>query len=415
MENLPPRISLEGNRISVFKKKHGKGKDQGDKAGKVIKNWYARIRLDANEYKEVSTREQDLERAKVKAVQLAYKYQARYDQGLAVREDSFKFVAEEYFKDYKKECIKNDRLKYYKEAYSSYEKILLPFFGKRQITGINSRAINQFLTDRSQNGRNRFGKELSNSTLSKEKGYLIAIFDYALKQGFLNKIPDFPKISNKSAFTPRPCMTEKEWIHFNSVLKDFHKELPANALKQRFNRECLRDWCQLIAYSGLRTGEASKLKWKDWEVVNRDGVEYALITVRAEEQGASKTGYRKVVAIKYVNTALKRRLSKSSFTDPDDYIFTEYNSPNPVISFKKSFNAALKKSGIGFKDGKKLKGYTPYGLRHLNASLALIVRNVDIYALALNLGNQMTTTEKFYSKAKPEDFAAQLGKLDFED
>jgi hypothetical protein len=41
------------------------------------------------------------------------------------------------------------------------------------------------------------------------------------------------------------------------------------------------------------------------------------------------------------------------------------------------------------------------------------MRNVDIYALALNLGNQMTTTEKFYSKAKPEDFAKQLGNLDF--
>ena len=64
---------------------------------------------------------------------------------------------------------------------------------------------------------------------------------------------------------------------------------------------------------------------------------------------------------------------------------------------------------------RKTDGYTPYILRHTAATLALTMRNVDIYALALNLGNQMTTTEKFYSKAKPEDFAKQLGNLQFEE
>ena len=121
------------------------------------------------------------------------------------------------------------------------------------------------------------------------------------------------------------------------------------------------------------------------------------------------------MVIKYINTALERRYSKTPFKDPEDYIFSHPDRPEPIQKFRSSWNAALKISGVGYKDGKKLDGYTPYILRHTAATLALTTRNVDIYALALNLGNRMTTTEKFYSKAKPEDFAKQLGNLEFEE
>ena len=82
------------------------------------------------------------------------------------------------------------------------------------------------------------------------------------------------------------------------------------------------------------------------------------------------------------------------------------------MSFRRSFDSTLKKAGIGFdKDGRKIKGYSPYILRHSMATFALTLRNVDIFYLASNLGNQVSTTERFYSKATAEDFAAHLGKL----
>ena len=411
MSDLPKPIKLEGNRITLFKKKHGKGANQGNKADKIIKNWYAKIRVDTGVYKVASTNEEDVERAKVKAVQLAYKYQARHEQGLALKEDTFKFIAEGYYKLYKAECKAKNRLKYYRESRSFYKKVLASYFGNRKITGISSKDIYELFNHRQSTATNRSGDKLSNSRLSKERGYLNAIFNHALATGYLNRIPEFPKIGNKDAFNPRPSLSEAEWIKFNSVLKDFHLDLPESQEKQRFQRECLRDWCQVIAYSGIRTGEASRLKWKDWQSIKEDGQEYAIITIRAEEQGASKTGFRQVVAIKYVNTALARRKSKSQFIDDDDYIFANYNTPDPILSFKKSFNSALEKAGIGFKNGKRLKGYTPYILRHTAASLALTHRNVDIYALALNLGNSTPIVEKFYSKATPLDFKSQLGNL----
>ena len=82
------------------------------------------------------------------------------------------------------------------------------------------------------------------------------------------------------------------------------------------------------------------------------------------------------------------------------------------MSFRKSFEQALKRARIGFdKNGKKLKGYSPYILRSTYATLRLTKGNVDIYELAQNLGNQVEITEKYYSKAKPKDFAKNLSKV----
>ena len=36
---------------------------------------------------------------------------------------------------------------------------------------------------------------------------------------------------------------------------------------------------------------------------------------------------------------------------------------------------------------------------------------IDIYKLAKNLGNQVATTEKYYSKARPSDFKESLSKI----
>ncbi|WP_339809979.1 deaminase [Zunongwangia profunda] len=67
---------------------------------------------------------------------------------------------------------------------------------------------------------------------------------------------------------------------------------------------------------------------------------------------------------------------------------------------------------IGFDDkGNKIKGYTPYMLRGTYATLRLTLGNVDIYKLAKNLGNQVATTEKYYSKARPSDFKESLSKI----
>ena len=412
LEPLPTRIKLEAGRIILFKKRHGKGHNQENKEGKVIKNWYASILVSKGKRKIVSTGFENTELASQRARELAFEYTAREHQGLSLRSDKFEDVGEQYYRQYRAECERNDSLNLYDDYYSKFQRIWLPYLYNKQMTTITSRDISKVFQHRTRQLRN--GKKISASTLTKDITAIKRVFEYAVSQGIINQMPLFPTVSNREAFKPRPALTEDEWKTLNKTLREYSK-LPNLDEHTVYYREACRDWCQVISYSGLRTGEASRLKWKDWEKKFVDGTEYGLLTIRADEKGARKTGPRKVVVIKYINTTLERRYEKTKFKDQEDYIFAHPDTGEPIQKFRGSWDAALKMSGIGIKHGERMEGYTPYILRHTMATFALAIRNVDIYALALNLGNQMTTTEKFYSKAKPEDFAAQLGKLDFED
>ena len=154
--------------------------------------------------------------------------------------------------------------------------------------------------------------------------------------------------------------TEDEWKKFNAVLKYFDQDLKGKItggnhglasgdLKhQMYYRRALRDWCQLIAYTGLRTGEASLLKWKDWKIENKGKEnELAILQVRAEEKKGSKTGEREVVGLKYVNTALIRRKNDTIYNKPDDYIFSHVkrHEGQPIMSFRKSFEKSEQSTG----------------------------------------------------------------------
>lgn len=410
MEKLPDRIQLEAGRIILFKKRHGKGHAQDAKQGKIIKNWYASILVDKSKRKIVSTGFANLAQAKKKAQELAFEYTALQHQGLSLRSDKFEAVGEQCYRHYLRECERKDAVDLHDDYYSKFQRIWLPHLYNKTMSSITAKQINDIFIKRSQERRD--GKRLKPSTLSKDLTAIRMVFKHATKQGIINQIPEFPNVSNTEAFKPRPSLTEDEWKTLNATLRTYSKAKGIDD-HTRYYREACRDWCQVIAYSGIRTGEASRLKWKDWQEKTVDGVKYGLIHIRADEKKARKTGARKVVVIKYVNTTLKRRFEKTPFKDPEDYIFSHFDRPEPIQKFRGSWDAAIEISGVGYKDGKRLAGYTPYILRHTAATLALTMRNVDIYALALNLGNQMTTTEKFYSKAKPEDFAKQLGNLDF--
>lgn len=192
--------------------------------------------------------------------------------------------------------------------------------------------------------------------------------------------------------------------------------LASGSLKyQMYYWKALRDYCQVISYSGLRTGEASLLKLKDWKIVNKGtDDEYCILKVRADEKKVMKTGEREVIGLKYTNTALMRRKKDTIYNMPDDYIFSHVKRQEgqPIMSYRKSFEQALKRARIGFdKNEKKLKGYSPYIWRSTYANLRLTRGNVDIHELAQNLGNQVEITEKYYSKAKPKDFARNLSKI----
>ena len=418
LEALPKRIRLDEGRIILHKIRYNPPHRY---AGKVNRNWHVTFNIARGYRKIISTQTPILSKAKQFARNKANELEALHSQGFNIKGENFELVAKKSIQANKLKFQRRDQLESWKSFKSMIENYWIDVFGKTRLINIRTKEIKDEVDHLIRQGL----------SVSSVKKYLMALkwcFQQAVDERKLNSIPEFPSLRGYTKqFKQRPSFTEDEWKKFNAVLKDFDQDLKGKItggnhglasgdLKhQMYYRRALRDWCQLIAYTGLRTGEASLLKWKDWKIENKGKEnELAILQVRAEEKKGSKTGEREVVGLSYANTTLERRKKDTPFNKPNDYIFSHIkrHEGKPIMKFRKTFDKALEKAKIGFDDkGNKIKGYSPYMLRGTYATLRLTLGNVDIYKLAKNLGNQVATTEKYYSKARPSDFKESLGKI----
>jgi integrase len=144
----------------------------------------------------------------------------------------------------------------------------------------------------------------------------------------------------------------------------------------------------LLAYTGLRKGEALGLSW------NNVDFEMKTITVERtrDKNGArtpkTKNSYRTVLIddkliqqLKLYRTWCKQTmLSFGKHLTDDDFIFVSYQTgtPSGENTLKYSFDRIIKKTG--------LKSITPHGLRHTHATV-LIAKKQPVNVVAERLGN----------------------------
>jgi integrase len=94
---------------------------------------------------------------------------------------------------------------------------------------------------------------------------------------------------------------------------------------------------------------------------------------------------------------------------PSEALFCRRDG-SPILSFKKSFEQALKTAGILYgSDGKKR---TPYSLRHTYATMRLS-EGVSVFQLAANMGTSVEMLDDFYGKKRVRDpkMATELTSL----
>ncbi|MGG5252543.1 MULTISPECIES: tyrosine-type recombinase/integrase [Bacillaceae] len=144
----------------------------------------------------------------------------------------------------------------------------------------------------------------------------------------------------------------------------------------------------LLAYTGVRKGEALGLKWNNIDLENNK------ITVERtrDKKGArtpkTKNSYRTIRVDNILVSQLKLyrtwcKMTKLSFgkhISDDDFVFISYQSGTPTgeNTLKYSFDRIIKKT--------KLKRITPHGLRHTHATI-LISQKQPVNVIADRLGN----------------------------
>lgn len=157
----------------------------------------------------------------------------------------------------------------------------------------------------------------------------------------------------------------------------------------------------LLAYTGLRKGEALGLKWKNIDFQSR-----TLTVERTRDHYGVRVpktarSYRTIPIDEELITILKayrKWCKKTKFTfgkhlKDDDFIFISTIADAPIsVSFQHPFQKILNESGVNI--------ITPHGLRHTHASILIMKRPVN--EVADRLGNTPEMIHKVYGHLMDE-------------
>ncbi|KEZ51355.1 tyrosine-type recombinase/integrase [Metabacillus indicus] len=144
----------------------------------------------------------------------------------------------------------------------------------------------------------------------------------------------------------------------------------------------------LLAYTGLRKGEAQGLKWEDVNLEARTISVKRTRDNKGERTPKTKRSYRTILIdealIKQLTSYRKWckeiKLSYGLIFSEEDFIFISYQNGTPVTdnTIKYSMDRILNKIN--------LKRITPHGLRHTHATI-LISKRIPVKVIADRLGN----------------------------
>lgn len=144
----------------------------------------------------------------------------------------------------------------------------------------------------------------------------------------------------------------------------------------------------LLAFTGLRKGEALGLKWKN---INFEGKTLTVERTRdniGTRTPKTKNSYRTILIDNTLVKQLKvykkwckeTMLSFGKHLKEDDFVFISYQSGKPITdnTIKYAIDRIIKKTGY--------KRITPHGLRHTHATI-LIGQRIPVKVIADRLGN----------------------------
>ena len=281
------------------------------------------------------------------------------------------------------------------------------FCGKIAIDKIDNEKLKEFIIWRKEyyhkmlpNKRPRNAKlNPADKTLQFEMAMGKAFINYAHEKGYRGKtqLPTYSYVAERKI--SRPSFTYTDYRTMLRALANWKKQDVKP--EHKHIRIILYEYVLILSNSGMRVGEANKLKWQDIEKFKDErGRDNYRIFVKG------KTGKRTVIpriaAYVYFN-----RL-KEMYPDraPTDYIFRMYKG-NEVITLIDQFNKALAFGKITKnKDGQK---YALYSLRHSYA-MKMLQDGMPIFDIAKNMGTSVEVIQQYYGKhATADTFATRLG------
>lgn len=277
---------------------------------------------------------------------------------------------------------------------------LMAAFGDRPIGEVDVREVDQFLR-----GLDR--DELSARNVNKHRQVLSAMFNYA-RRPTTYALPANPVEGTDKRREAQPVALDfYEPEEIEALARAVHAgqhrgpqptQLPAGERAARAEEDAQdAELFRVLAYTGLRLGEAVALRWADVDFsVRRLIVQRAL---SGETETTTKAHRVRHIGLATPATeALARLGGRADFTGRDDYVFcNRLGRRLDPSAIRRRFKRAAAEAG--------LRSLKLHGLRHGAGSL--LAREADAVAVQAFLGHsKLTTTERYmHAKARPDDLA----------
>ena len=372
--------------------------------------WQARFRI-GNKWMRVTTKQGELEKAKVAAQDIYLRARFRKDEGLPVVSKRFSQVAALAKHKMEVQLKVGEGKSVFKDYITSINNYLVPFFGNYNIANIDYALVIAFGTWR----KVKMGHEPKSSTISTHNSALNRIFDEAMANGYMTK-SQVPELKNKGAKSQRrPDFSMDEYRQLFRYMRSWIKA--GKDGRSRRMRELLRDYVLILANTGMRHGtESYGLKWKHVSFFNDRGREFLLMNVNGKT-GKRELGARhNVVAylqrihsrtddIKHLtfDELIKKGVDKEVFRLPDG---------SKTQGLGQTFEILLRDADL-LVDRKTDQNRTLYSLRHTYATFGMVYAGLPIHLLAKQMGTSVMMIEKHYSHLTPRLRANDLAGYNF--
>jgi integrase len=340
--------------------------------------------------------------------------------GVLLSEKSFAHAAAQFLREY--EIItEGERSQKWTDGHEIRLRVhLLPFFGELGVSKVTAGKVQDYrihrMTSRleanphSRSNRPLVDKPPARSTLHNEIVTLRQVLKTAIRQGWLDHLPDLSApYRTQGKIVHRPWFSPAEYKQLYVATRAYARK-PFHA-GHKWNAEQVHDYVLFLANTGLRPDEARNLQHRDVAIVEDDATGETILEI--EVRGKRGVGYCKSMPsavrpyqrllgrAKPVQAESRREKQRRRREGLPDYASEppqlEYSLPtDPVFpgNHVKLFNGILDRAKL--KRDRDEKPRTAYSLRHTYICMRLM-EGADIYQIAKNCRTSVEMIEKFYA------------------
>ncbi len=306
---------------------------------------------------------------------------------ISPKTQSFAYVGKAFLTTLK--GIGNPRL-HYDDNYR-FKKVLLPHFGEKDIRSINHSDLLNLLQKLTL-------RNYAPSTISKYMVGLRKILKHAANNEIIDRIPEFPRIPNRSSFLTKRDYFERSEIKLliETVEKLSIKNVLVRGIPVSIEFKYL---IQFMVNSFLRPSDLRVLKHihvHTLENANQPNENYRKFLLL--KHPATKTTDHDVVTMPEAHAAYIHLVDfhkTLGYGKQDDYVFfPQYKNRNTMIgTLGRIFRFIVKTAGIS----SETEQHTVYSLRHSAIMFRLQMGNVDVLKLDRNDRTSVQMIERFYA------------------